>query len=59
MNKTIPEEIKITTLLHQNTYLVNGELKKWNKETMEVYSTISSTENWICHNPASIADQFL
>ncbi len=46
MNKTIPEEFKITTLLHQNTYLVNGELKKWNKETMEVYSTISSTENY-------------
>ena len=46
MNKTIPEEFKITTLLHQNTYLVNGELKKWTKETMEVYSTISSTEDY-------------
>jgi glyceraldehyde-3-phosphate dehydrogenase (NADP+) len=46
MNKTIPEEFKITTLLHQNTYLVNGELKKWTKETMKVYSTISSTENY-------------
>ena len=45
MNKTIPEEFKITTLLHQNTYLVNGELKKWTKETMKVYSTISSTDN--------------
>ena len=29
----------------QDTYLVNGELKKWADETSLVYSTISSTEN--------------
>ena len=42
----IPEEFQITTLLHQDTYLVNGELKKWTGETSSVYSTISSTENY-------------
>jgi glyceraldehyde-3-phosphate dehydrogenase (NADP+) len=41
---TIPDEFKITSLLKQDTYLVNGELKKWTGETSEVYSTISSTE---------------
>ncbi len=43
---SIPSEFKITKLLHQDTYLVNGELKKWTGETSEVYSTISSTENY-------------
>jgi glyceraldehyde-3-phosphate dehydrogenase (NADP+) len=40
----IPDEYKITTLKHQNTYLVNGELKSWKGDTAEVYSTISSTQ---------------
>jgi glyceraldehyde-3-phosphate dehydrogenase (NADP+) len=44
--KEIPEEYKIDTLLHQNTYLVNGELKAWEGETAEVYSTISSTSKY-------------
>jgi glyceraldehyde-3-phosphate dehydrogenase (NADP+) len=43
---SIPSEFKITKLLHQDTYLVNGELKKWTGETSEVYSTISSTEKY-------------
>ena len=43
---TIPTEFQITSLLHQDTYLVNGELKKWTGETSEVYSTISSTQNY-------------
>ncbi|MFC5684128.1 NADP-dependent glyceraldehyde-3-phosphate dehydrogenase [Flavobacterium sp. MAHUQ-51] len=43
---SIPEEFKIKTLLHQDTYLVNGELKKWTGKTTEVYSTISSTEEY-------------
>lgn len=30
--------------MSQDTYLVNGELKKWTGPTTEVYSTISSTE---------------
>lgn len=42
----IPEEFKIKELLHQDTYLVNGELKKWTGKTTEVYSTISSTEEY-------------
>lgn len=42
----IPEEFKITTPLIQDTYLVNGELKKWTGPTTPVYSTISSTENY-------------
>ncbi|ALJ05205.1 aldehyde dehydrogenase [Pseudalgibacter alginicilyticus] len=42
----IPEPYKIKTLLHQNTYLVDGELKHWEGETAEVYSTISSTEKY-------------
>ena len=43
----IPEAFKITSLIHQNTYLVSGELKSWKGETAEVYSTISSTERRI------------
>ena len=39
----IPEEFKIKRLIHQKTYLVNGELKNWNGNTSDVYSTISST----------------
>jgi glyceraldehyde-3-phosphate dehydrogenase (NADP+) len=43
---TIPKEFQIINVLHQDTYLVNGELKKWTGETSEVYSTISSTEKY-------------
>lgn len=43
---TIPQEFQITSLLHQDTYLVDGELKKWLGVTTPVYSTISSTENY-------------
>lgn len=43
---TIPTEFQITNLLHQDTYLVDGKLKKWTGETSEVYSTISATENY-------------
>jgi len=42
----IPEDYKITSVLHQNTYLVNGELKPWSGETAEVFSTISSTSSY-------------
>ena len=31
---TIPSEFQITNLLNQDTYLVNGELKKWEGETL-------------------------
>jgi glyceraldehyde-3-phosphate dehydrogenase (NADP+) len=33
-------------LLHQETYLLDGELKKWTGPTSEVYSTISSTDEY-------------
>jgi len=47
MRKTsIPEKFKIKSLIHQNTYLVNGELREWNGNTSEVYSTISSTTEY-------------
>jgi glyceraldehyde-3-phosphate dehydrogenase (NADP+) len=42
----IPQEYKITSVLHQSTYLVNGELKPWSGETAEVFSTISSTKTY-------------
>ena len=42
----ILEAYKIESLLHQNTYLVSGELKQWNGDTSNVYSTISSTEEY-------------
>ncbi|MEM6720738.1 MAG: NADP-dependent glyceraldehyde-3-phosphate dehydrogenase [Bacteroidota bacterium] len=40
----IPEKYQITETITQDTYLVDGELKKWTGQTSEVYSTISSTE---------------
>ena len=42
----IPKAFQINNLIHQKTYLVNGELKKWNGATSDVYSTISSTEEY-------------
>ena len=44
--KTIPEAYKINALVEQKTYLVNGELKEWSGKMTEVYSTISSTEDY-------------
>jgi len=44
--KNIPETYKIDALIEQKTYLVNGEIKKWTGKMTEVYSTISSTENY-------------
>lgn len=43
---TIPEEYKITELIEQKEYLVGGDLKKWDGATTEVFSTISSTEEY-------------
>ena len=42
----IPEQFQIQQTLTQNTYLIGGELKKWSGEMSEVYSTISSTEEY-------------
>ncbi|GAA3563412.1 NADP-dependent glyceraldehyde-3-phosphate dehydrogenase [Snuella lapsa] len=44
--KDIPEPYKITTLLHQKNYLVSGELREWKGDTINVYSTISSTKTY-------------
>ncbi len=41
---TIPEIYKINETIDQLEYLVNGALKKWNGNTTQVYSTISSTD---------------
>lgn len=43
---TIPKEFQITEQLHQEKYLSNGELLRWKGKTDEVYSTISSTEDY-------------
>ncbi|AWG22933.1 NADP-dependent glyceraldehyde-3-phosphate dehydrogenase [Flavobacterium faecale] len=42
----IPEEYQIKDILNQDTYLVNGELKKWEGQTTAVFSTISSTAEY-------------
>lgn len=42
----IPEKHRITEVLDQNSYLVNGELKPWSGEMAKVYSTISSTDEY-------------
>ena len=44
--KEIPNAYKIDALLHQQTYLVAGVLKNWSGETVDVLSTISSTEKY-------------
>ncbi|MEX0274085.1 MAG: aldehyde dehydrogenase family protein, partial [Flavobacteriaceae bacterium] len=40
----IPKEFQISEPIHQRQYLVNGELRTWEGDTAEVYSTISSTD---------------
>lgn len=42
----IPEKYQIKELVHQNKFLVGGQLKPWTGKTTEVYSTISSTEDY-------------
>lgn len=42
----IPDPYKIDKQIHQKTYLVNGELKAWDGDVTEVFSTISSTEKY-------------
>lgn len=44
--EVILQEYQIHTLVNQDTYLVNGELKKWTGKTTPVYSTISSTADY-------------
>ena len=42
----ISEKYKIDSTIDQNTYLIDGQLKSWSGETAEVYSTISSTDEY-------------
>ena len=42
----IPEKFQIKETISQSTYLVDGRLKPWNGDTENVYSTISSTEEY-------------
>ncbi|QLE02328.1 NADP-dependent glyceraldehyde-3-phosphate dehydrogenase [Galbibacter sp. BG1] len=44
--KEIPEKYQIKELVHQDKFLVGGQLKPWTGKTTEVYSTISSTEDY-------------
>ncbi|RAJ12591.1 NADP-dependent glyceraldehyde-3-phosphate dehydrogenase [Arenibacter echinorum] len=52
----IPSEYIINEVIHQRTYLINGELKAWEGKTSEVYSTISSTEKYAPTLLGSIPD---
>ena len=52
----IPEAFQITEELHQRTYLVNGELRKWDGDTSPVISTISSTEEYAPTTLGSVPD---
>lgn len=42
---TIPYQFQITEPIHQNTWLVNGQLKAWEGKTTEVYSSIHSVNS--------------
>ena len=42
----VPNQYKINELLHQKTYLVDGEFVEWNGEFIDVISTVSSTEKY-------------
>ncbi|MEC8831296.1 MAG: aldehyde dehydrogenase family protein, partial [Bacteroidota bacterium] len=54
--KKIPEAFQITEEIHQKTYLVNGELRKWDGATSPVISTISSTEEYAPTTLGSVPD---
>ncbi len=41
-----PENYTIKNAIHQKLYLVNGELKEWKGPVTEVFSTISSSEEY-------------
>lgn len=43
---TIPEKIQLQQPWHQKDYLLDGELKIWDGESAEVYSSISTTANY-------------
>lgn len=42
----IPDQYKINELLHQKTYLVDGEFVEWNGDFLDVISTVSSSKKY-------------
>ena len=44
--KKAPDEYQINDLIKQTNYLLNGELKEWSGKMTDVFSTISSTEDY-------------
>ncbi len=46
MKTTIPEEFQIKEIIEQKKYLIDGELKTWDGNSTQVFSTISSTEDY-------------
>lgn len=42
----IPKQFQMNEPIHHSTYLINGELREWKGQKAEVYSTISSTEEY-------------
>jgi glyceraldehyde-3-phosphate dehydrogenase (NADP+) len=44
MSTTIPEVYQIKETIDQKHYLIDGKLRKWEGETTQVFSTISSTD---------------
>jgi len=42
----IPENYAIKNIIHQKSYLVNGELKEWKGPVTKVFSTISSSDEY-------------
>jgi glyceraldehyde-3-phosphate dehydrogenase (NADP+) len=52
----IPENHKLPQPIHQRKYLIFGELKTWEGNNSDIYSTISSTENFAPTHLGSIPD---
>ncbi|TDQ31291.1 NADP-dependent glyceraldehyde-3-phosphate dehydrogenase [Zeaxanthinibacter enoshimensis] len=52
----IPEAYAITDPIHQKKYLVNGKLESWEGASTEVYSSISSSEDYAPTLLGSIPD---
>ncbi|MDG1572839.1 NADP-dependent glyceraldehyde-3-phosphate dehydrogenase [Robiginitalea sp. M366] len=43
----IPEAVRLKAPIHQREYLVGGELRTWDGEVSEVYSTLSDTQPYV------------
>lgn len=52
----IPEKFQLTEPIHQQHYLINGELKTWSGNTTRILSTISSTKAYAPTVLGSIPD---